>query len=885
MTREYRVHLRWLTALAVIPACGDDGTVASSGTSTGGESDTSESVSVTITTADTSSSEGSTAGSSSTTQDPTTVADTSDSSSSGSSSAESSSSASSTDTTGPGRDCGNDAIEGAEVCDGTDLGDATCEGEGFGPGELTCAADCSALDTSGCAPLAECGNGLLEDGELCDDVELGDETCADQGFDAGELACADDCTFDVTGCVNFSCGDGQINGLEACDGAQLPDGASCADAGFGAGEVGCTDNCVLDFTNCCGDGGLGDAEVCDGAALDGQTCQTQGDFDGGALACAASCDGFDTSACTLCGDDVAAGTEACDGVDLAGQDCTTVPGGFLGGTLACDASCGFDTSGCNLCGNGAIDGVEQCDGVDLGVTTCLDLGYTGGALGCAAGCTFDETGCTDFPLPLATEIVITEVMQNPTAIDDTNGEWFELHNPSLVETFELRGCTVEGGGVGESFVIDTDLRIDAGSFLTLATGPMPGFVPDYAWPGAFALVNGSDTVRLVCGGVTIDEVAYDDGATFPDPAGASMQLEPTTTDTVANDDGGNWCPGQTPFGPGDLGTPGSANASCLPTDYNIDFCRLQFPTNVVDLEGTPVDVFGRLFVGGLTDLSGVNDPAASVQMQVGYGGDGTDPAVDAGWVWTAGAPNASYGPASPSYEANNDEYVATMALPVPGTYDFAVRFTGDGGATYTYCDGGDAGSSNGYAPADAGQLTTQAGGSPTALYFSEYYEGTSSNKAIEIYNSGASSVNLAACSVRVYANGGAVPTSTIALAGIVNPDDVFVLCHTMLAGQPFCDQGSGGLTFNGDDAIDLVCDAATIDVFGQIGFDPGSEWSGGVPVVGTVDEVVRRRCTVTQGDTNGGDVFDPSIEWTSLPIVVANPQPENITDLGLYVCN
>ena len=42
---------------------------------------------------------------------------------------------------------------------------------------------------------------------------------------------------------------------------------------------------------------------------------------------------------------------------------------------------------------------------------------------------------------------------------------------------------------------------------------------------------------------------------------------------------------------------------------------------------------------------------------------------------------------------------------------------------------------------------------------------------------------------------------------------------------------------------------------------------------------------MTQGDINGGDAFDPSVEWTSLPIIAANPQPENIADLGLYVCD
>lgn len=890
MNRDLKLHLRWLAALAVLPACGDDGATVPMGTDSETDSDTSSSdtITTTITTdPDSSSTEpGSSStdpGSSST--DPGTSATDPDSSSGEASSSSGDPSGSESSSTGPGRECGNDMIEGAEVCDGLDLADATCESLGFGPGTLGCAGDCTAFDTTQCAPPTECGNDLVEDGEDCDGTDLADETCELQGFDAGTLACADDCTFDQSGCVNFSCGDGMINGPDECDGDDLPADATCADAGFGVGTVVCLGNCTLDFTGCCGDGSIGGAEVCDGDAQGGETCQTQGNFDAGTLACAGTCDGFDTSACTLCGDDEAEGAEACDGTDLLGADCTTVPGGFFGGTLACDAGCGYDTSGCNFCGNAAIDAGEDCDGAALGGATCLDLGHTGGDLGCQLGCSFDESGCTDFPLPIAGELVISEIMQNPTAVDDAQGEYFELHNPSLMGSFQLRSCVVEGGGNGESFTIDTDLVVDAGDYVTLATGANPGFVPDFAWPGAFALVNGSDTVRVVCDGVTVDEVTYDDGATFPDPAGASMQLDPGSLDDVANDDGSNWCASATPFGPGDLGTPGAANTACSAPQYNVDFCRLQFPTSVLDLEGTAVDVFGRLFIGGLTELSGVNDPAINVQMQVGYGGDGTDPEVDAGWTWTSGAPNAGYGPASPAYEANNDEYVATMILPMPGAYDFAVRFTGDGGATYEYCDGGAAGSSDGYAPANAGQMTSVQAGDPAVLYFSEYYEGTGLNKALEIYNPSATAVNLAACTVFIYPNGAVDPNPVngIVLAGMVNDDDVFVLCNGALV-QPFCDQSTGSVAFSGDDAIELRCDGNTVDSFGQVGVDPGAEWSGGDPVVGTIDEVLRRSCSVTQGDPIEDDAFDPSIEWTSEPIIAANPQPEHIDDLGLYVC-
>lgn len=142
-----------------------------------------------------------------------------------------------------------------------------------------------------------------------------------------------------------------------------------------------------------------------------------------------------------------------------------------------------------------------------------------------------------------------------------------------------------------------------------------------------------------------------------------------------------------------------------PITYNIDFCRLQFPLGITETVGTNVDVFARLFIEGLTNQSGVNDPAPEVIGYVGYGPDGSDPSGP--WTWAQGMPNPGYGPASPGYEMNNDEYQAVLVVPgPPGEYDFAFRFSGDGGATFTYCDGGNEGSSNGYNPADAGQMTS-----------------------------------------------------------------------------------------------------------------------------------------------------------------------------------
>lgn len=865
MTRDrLLVCTRWLAASTLLAACGDDGAAVVDTGSGSSESSGATSIGVDTTAAvETTTSAGTTAAD-------TTAAHSTSEGSSGSTSAPATESGSESSS----MTCGNDVLEGDEVCDGAALDGHTCESEGFPGGTLGCAPDCSALDTSNCATHV-CGNATIEEGEDCEGADFGGLDCVALDFDAGVLACAPDCTFDTSSCVTYSCGDGLVTGREQCDGDSIG-GALCSDLGYGDGTVGCTDNCQLDYTACCGDDHTAGTEVCDGTDVGASTCASAG-FDGGVIACAADCTALDTSACFVCGDGQIGGAESCDGDDLGGSGCADV--GFVAGALGCAADCTFDTSACTMCGNDAIDPGEACDGSDLGGSTCLDLGFTGGAVVCAAACDFDTSGCTNLPLPGADDLVITEVMQNPNVLTDDVGEWFEIHNPSNVTTYQLHGCTIEGSSANDSFAIDVDLEIGPGAYLTFATDAAPGFTPDFVWGGSFALNNSSDTVRLVCNTVTVDEVVYDDGATFPDPTGASMSLDPTATTALANDDGSNWCEGQTPYNGADLGTPGVANPSCAPPVYTVDYCNVQFPTTIDALEGSSATVYGRLFIAGLTDLNAINDPAVNVTGWVGVGPDGSDPASAPGWTWTMAAPNPAWlGVGFP--DQNNDEYQADIVLPAVGSYDYAFRFTGDGGGTFTYCDTGN-GSTDGYAAADAGQMTTQPAGSPSALYFSEYHEGTGTFKALEIYNPTNVSVNTGSCEIRQYFNGAGTSTNIALTGGLVAPHGVYTICTTAFTPAIYpagCTQVTG-LLYNGDDAVQLWCNGASVDVIGQIGVDPGSEWNANG--VGTMDEDIRRLCTVTAGDPDGSDAFDPSAQWQTFPLTNLGYE---ISNLGQYTC-
>ena len=151
----------------------------------------------------------------------------------------------------------------------------------------------------------------------------------------------------------------------------------------------------------------------------------------------------------------------------------------------------------------------------------------------------------------------------------------------------------------------------------------------------------------------------------------------------------------------------------------------------------------------------------------------------------------------------------------------------------------------------------------TPIFFSEYIEGTSNNKALEIYNGTGAAINLATggYNVQMFYNGSATAGLTINLTGIVASGDVYVLAQssadpTILAQA---DQTNGAGWFNGDDAIALRIGTTILDVIGQIGFDPGTEWGSGL--ISTADNTLQRKGTITIGDMIGSDAFDPSVEW------------------------
>lgn len=106
------------------------------------------------------------------------------------------------------------------------------------------------------------------------------------------------------------------------------------------------------------------------------------------------------------------------------------------------------------------------------------------------------------------------------------------------------------------------------------------------------------------------------------------------------------------------------------------------------------------------------------------------------------------------------------------------------------------------------------------LFISEYIEGSSYNKAIEVYNGTGSTVDLAEYQLALYSNGASTATQTITLTGTLEHGDVFVVAHSsadaaILAVSDMTNNAV--VNFNGDDAISLNKNGEILDVVGEIG--------------------------------------------------------------------
>jgi hypothetical protein len=199
------------------------------------------------------------------------------------------------------------------------------------------------------------------------------------------------------------------------------------------------------------------------------------------------------------------------------------------------------------------DGANWCNQSSV-IPGGTDLGTPGAA----------NDACIFVPACLGSgEIIVTEFMQNPSAVGDGVGEWIEIHN-TTAGSIDIEGWILRDNDT-DSHVIDnggSGVFVPAGGYLVLGvsgdTFVNGGVNVGYVYSGV-NLGNSDDEIVLENGAGVVCCVEYDNGATFPDGNGAAAQLDPTKLDVASAADGANWSLATTPFGAGDLGTPGSVN--------------------------------------------------------------------------------------------------------------------------------------------------------------------------------------------------------------------------------------------------------------------------------------------------------------------------------------
>ncbi|MDH3649406.1 MAG: lamin tail domain-containing protein, partial [Saprospiraceae bacterium] len=182
------------------------------------------------------------------------------------------------------------------------------------------------------------------------------------------------------------------------------------------------------------------------------------------------------------------------------------------------------------------------------------------------------------------------------------------------------------------------------------------------------------------------------------------------------------------------------------------------------------------------------------------------------------------------------------------------------------------------------------------LIISEYVEGSGNKKCIELYNPTSSSIDLAASNYKLvmYPNGSSSGQTKSNLTGTLLPGDVHVVCEAQ-SGIPSDQNFTAGP--NGNDAITLEKNGGTIvDLFGNIGCDPGTSWSA--TGLSTKDRTLVRRPCITRGITSDNPASCPfstlSSEWIGFPlddlsnlgshhdvIAIENVQSSDPTDCGL----
>ncbi|MGB2137308.1 MAG: lamin tail domain-containing protein [Flavobacteriales bacterium] len=188
------------------------------------------------------------------------------------------------------------------------------------------------------------------------------------------------------------------------------------------------------------------------------------------------------------------------------------------------------------------------------------------------------------------------------------------------------------------------------------------------------------------------------------------------------------------------------------------------------------------------------------------------------------------------------------------------------------------------------------------LFFSEYVEGSSNNKAVEIYNPTDAPIDLSSYSIERYSNGSDAVSDEMDLSGTLNAGETWIVTNSdtnstnefgyiMVELYNMADQWApvypSPLYMNGNDAMTLSKNGTIIDIIGKIGEDPGDAWTddataGFTDANGgawwTKNHTLVRKASVKSGVKTSPILFNPAAEWDSLSI-------NTWTNLGTHECD
>jgi hypothetical protein len=189
------------------------------------------------------------------------------------------------------------------------------------------------------------------------------------------------------------------------------------------------------------------------------------------------------------------------------------------------------------------------------------------------------------------------------------------------------------------------------------------------------------------------------------------------------------------------------------------------------------------------------------------------------------------------------------------------------------------------------------------LFFSEYVEGSSQNKALEIFNPTPLSVDLNGYTIERYQNGSSNVSDQMNLIGSLLPGQTWVIVSPdtnttnqygyiqmelyNLANQiaPFYPSPVAGM--NGNDALTLSKNGFIVDIIGKIGEDPGVGWTDDLSASftsangvtsWTANHTLVRKESIKFGITTNPILFNPAAEWDTLSI-------NDWSNLGFHECD